>query len=84
MGNPDSKKENKERKKGEKRRPCISSGNENSERIQDDAFVTLKITEFQAIKGNQGQYLVSQQPRHTQGPSQLNSIRHGITKTGTA
>ena len=37
-----------------------------------------------AIKGNQGQYSVSKQPRHTQGPSQLNSIRHDITKTGTA
>ena len=36
------------------------------------------------IKGNQGQYSVSKQPRHTQGPSQLNSIRHDITKTGTA
>ena len=36
------------------------------------------------IKGNQGQYSVSKQPRHTEGPLQLNSIRHSVTKTGTA
>ena len=37
-----------------------------------------------SIKGNQGQYAVSKQQRHTQGPAPLNSIRHGITKIGTA
>ena len=37
-----------------------------------------------SIKGNQGQYSVSKQPRHTQGSSELNFIRHSVTKTGTA
>ena len=36
------------------------------------------------IKGNQGQYSVSKQQRHKQGPAQLNSNRHSVRKTGTA
>jgi len=48
MGNPD---DSKKEKKGEKKRQRISSssGNENSETIQDGAFVTLKLTEYQAL-----------------------------------
>ena len=48
MGNPD---DSKKEKKGEKKRQRISSssGNENSEIIQDGAFVTLKLTEYQAL-----------------------------------
>ena len=37
-----------------------------------------------SIKGNQGQYSVSKQQRHTEGPAELNSIRHSIAKTSTA
>ena len=41
----------KRKKKGEKKRQRInsSSSNENSETIQDGAFVTLKLTEYQAL-----------------------------------
>ena len=48
MGNPD---DSKKEKKGEKKRQRISSssGNENSGTIQDGAFVTLKLTEYQAL-----------------------------------
>ena len=35
------------------------------------------------IKGTRGQYSVSKQQRHTQGPAQLNSIRRSVAKTGT-
>jgi len=43
-------------------------------------YAVLVSSGFPPIKGNQGQYSVSKQPRHTQGPSQLNPIRHDITK----
>ena len=48
MGNPD---DSKKEKKGEKKKQRIrsSSGNENSETIQDSIFVTLKLTEYQAL-----------------------------------
>ncbi|KAK2555489.1 hypothetical protein P5673_022827 [Acropora cervicornis] len=49
-GKPD---DSKKEKKGEKKRQRISSssGNENSETIQDGTFVTLKLTEYQALLG---------------------------------
>ena len=58
--------------------------NKNGKRMQLPTPPNPQLPSSSIIKENQGQCSVSKQQRHTQGPAQLNSIRHSITKTGIA